>query len=134
MVVEAAVKSGSLITARYALEQQREVFAVPGSIHNPMSRGCHALIKSGAKLVESAEDIVEELGAGLGFKQQQCEGSGANRQPEHWLLEHMGYDPVSIDQLCQRSGADASDIAAALLDLELDGMVEQRGSYYCRVK
>lgn len=134
MVVEAAVKSGSLITARYALEQEREVFAVPGSIHNPMSRGCHALIKSGAKLVESAEDIVEELGAGLAFKQQQCDSFAGDDAQEHWLLKHMGYDPVSVDELCQRSGASASTIASALLDLELDGVIEQRGSYYCRVK
>ncbi|MDO3387721.1 DNA-processing protein DprA [Gilvimarinus sp. SDUM040013] len=135
MVVEAAIKSGSLITARYALEQEREVFAVPGSIHNPMSRGCHSLINSGAKLVECAQDIIEELGAGLAFKHEQCQPTGdINEAQEHWLLQTMGYDPVTVDHLCSRSGAPAADILTSLIELELHGAVEQRGSYYCRVR
>ncbi|MCP8900532.1 DNA-processing protein DprA [Gilvimarinus xylanilyticus] len=132
MVVEAAIKSGSLITAKYALEHQREVFAVPGSIHNPLSRGCHQLIKNGAKLVESAEDIVSELEGGLAFKRGQVQ-SQQPRQPEHWLLTLMGYDPVSVDQLCDLSGKSASELTATLLDLELEGKIAQRGSYYTRL-
>lgn len=130
MVVEAAVKSGSLITAKYALEQQREVFAVPGSINNPLARGCHSLIRSGAKLVESAEDILSELGGALAYKREQVMESRAPR--EHWLLSAMGYDPVTLDTLCQRTGQTAGALSAELMDLELEGAVEQRGSYYNR--
>ncbi|MBU2884245.1 DNA-processing protein DprA [Gilvimarinus agarilyticus] len=133
MVVEAAVKSGSLITARYALEQEREVFAVPGSIHNPMSRGCHALIKDGAKLVETADDIIDELGAAIAYKKQQCSQPQEKAPEQHWLLPFMGYDPVSVDSLCERSGANTSEITPALLELELDGLIEQRGCHYCRI-
>lgn len=135
MVVEAAVKSGSLITARYAVEHQREVFAVPGSINNPLSRGCHALIKSGAKLVECAEDIISELDGALAYKREQLKPRSKEppAQAEHWLLPFMGYDPVTLDQLCERSGKCAGELAAALLDLELDGVIAQRGSYYSRL-
>jgi len=135
LVAEAAVKSGSLITARYALEQEREVFAIPGSIHNPMAKGCHALLKNGAKLVESAADIVEELGGALAFKSQQLAPQAPPRatSPEtQRLLELMGYDPVSLDTLCQRSGLEAGQLAAQLMTLELEGLVSQNGSYFCR--
>jgi DNA processing protein len=137
LVAEAAVKSGSLITARYALEQEREVFAIPGSIHNPMAKGCHALIKRGAKLVESASDIVEELGGALAFKSQQITPSSPTKTlnaGDQRLLDLMGYDPVSLDTLCQRSGIDAGTLAAQLMDLELDGCITQNGSYFCRAQ
>lgn len=135
LVAEAAVKSGSLITARYALEQEREVFAIPGSIHNPMAKGCHALIKRGAKLVEAADDIVEELGGALAFKSQQVTPSAqpvAQTQADQQLLELIGYDPVTLDTLCQRSGIEAGVLAAQLITLELDGLIAQSGSYFCR--
>ena len=135
LVAEAAVKSGSLITARYALEHEREVFAIPGSIHNPMAKGCHALIKRGAKLVESADDIVEELGGALAFKSQQLEPAPAVSSvssADRKLLELIGYDPVSLDTLCQRSGLKPGALAAQLMTLELEGLVSQSGSYFCR--
>ena len=126
LVVEAALASGSLITARSAAEQGREVFAVPGSIHSPLSKGCHALIKSGAKLVESAEDVLAELG---GFR---ASGSASTMQPVDVarassegaaLLEHMGHDPVDIDALCARAGMSAEQVSSELLRLELAGRV-----------
>ncbi|WP_041521976.1 DNA-processing protein DprA [Gilvimarinus agarilyticus] len=136
LVAEAAVKSGSLITARYALEHEREVFAIPGSIHNPMAKGCHALIKRGAKLVESATDIVEELGGALAFKSQQLGGSAPDcshlSAQQRQLLELVGYDPVSLDTLCQRSALEPGALAAELMTLELEGLVSQTGSLYCR--
>ncbi len=123
LVVEAALASGSLITARAAADQGREVFAVPGSIHSPLSKGCHALIKQGAKLVESAEDVMAELGVGV---------AGAARAPgagpvfgvaEEPLLVHMGFDPVNVDTLCARAGLAAEQVATELLRLELAGRV-----------
>ena len=122
LVVEAAVQSGSLITARLAVEAGREVFAIPGSIHSPQARGCHALIRQGAKLVESAEDVLEELpplGAPLA-------PTAADPEPPHEqqaLLEAMGFDPVSLDALMARCGWSAAELSAALLDLELDGQI-----------
>ncbi|WP_020208554.1 DNA-processing protein DprA [Gilvimarinus chinensis] len=134
MVVEAAVKSGSLITARYALEHQREVFAVPGSINNPLSRGCHSLIKNGATLVECAEDIITELSGVLAFKREQLQQTDESQvEQTHWLLPFLGFDPVNLDQLCERSGKSAGELSAALLDLELEGVISQRGSYYTRL-
>ena len=125
LVVEAAVASGSLITARAAAEQGREVFAVPGSIHSPLAKGCHALIKSGAKLVESAEDVLTELS---GFRPS---GYASTREParrdsaaaETGLLAHMGHDPVDVDSLCSRAGLSAEQVSSELLRLELDGRV-----------
>jgi DNA processing protein len=122
LVVEAALASGSLITARSAAEQGREVFAVPGSIHSPVSKGCHALIKSGAKLVESAEDVLAELG---GFR---ASGSATTMQPSEGaesagLLQHMGHDPVDVDALCVRAGMSAEQVSSELLRLELAGRV-----------
>jgi len=126
LVVEAALASGSLITARSAAEQGREVFAIPGSIHSPVSKGCHALIKSGAKLVESAEDVLAELG---GFR---ASGFASTVQPtgalrgggeSAGLLEHMGHDPVDIDALCVRAGMSAEQVSSELLRLELAGHV-----------
>jgi DNA processing protein len=121
LVVEAALASGSLITARAAADQGREVFAIPGSIHSPLAKGCHALIKSGAKLVESAEDVLAELG---GFRPS---GYASTRQPlasaDTGLLAHMGHDPVDVDALCSRAGMSAEQVSSELLRLELDGRV-----------
>jgi DNA processing protein len=121
LVVEAALASGSLITARAAADQGREVFAIPGSIHSPLAKGCHALIKTGAKLVESAEDVLAELG---GFRPS---GYASTRQPlasaDTGLLAHMGHDPVDVDALCSRAGMSAEQVSSELLRLELDGRV-----------
>jgi DNA processing protein len=125
LVVEAALASGSLITARSAAEQGREVFAVPGSIHSPLSKGCHALIKSGAKLVESAEDVLSELAAfhHAGVTRARADRPAATPDPEDPLLACMGFDPVDVDSLCARSGMPAERIAAELLKLELAGRI-----------
>ena len=118
LVVEAALASGSLITARLAAEQGREVFAIPGSIHSPHSKGCHALIKQGAKLVESAQDLLEELGMG-GF----VSPPPPVNPTRTGLLADLGYDPCDIDTLCARSGLTAETVSAMLLQLELDGEI-----------
>lgn len=123
LVVEAALKSGSLITARYALEQGREVFAIPGSIHSPLSKGCHLLIKQGAKLAESGRDILEELGAVT--KTMSPEHAPGKSTPENPLLAALGYDPVDLDTLCERSGLTADSASAMLLALELEGVVSR---------
>lgn len=119
LVVEAAIGSGSLITARLAAEQGREVFAIPGSIHSPLSRGCHSLIKQGAKLVDAAEDVLAEFGSW----RHASTSAAAAPQPGTGLLAHMGYDPVDIDALCVRAGLPAEAVTAELLRLELDGLV-----------
>ena len=125
LVVEAAVASGSLITARAAAEQGREVFAVPGSIHSPLSKGCHALIKSGAKLVESAEDVLTELSGfrPSGYASTREPAKRASEQVDGSLLAHMGHDPVDVDSLCLRAGLSAEQVSSELLRLELDGRV-----------
>ncbi len=127
LVVEAALDSGSLITARAAAEQGREVFAVPGSIHSPLSKGCHALIKSGAKLAESAEDVLAELTAfrRTGFASTRAAAGAAAPAggAEEALLAHMGFDPVDVDSLCARAGLPAERVSAELLRLELAGRV-----------
>lgn len=122
LVIEAAIGSGSLITARFAAEQGREVFALPGSIHSPLSKGCHALIKSGAKLVESAEDVFAELPllrAG-GAEERPAPAAAADDGP---LLGHMGFEPIDVDSLCERAGMGAERVTAELLRLELAGRV-----------
>jgi DNA processing protein len=133
LVVEAALRSGSLITARYALEQGREVFAIPGSIHSTLSKGCHRLIKQGAKLVESSNDILEELGV--------VARTGAPREttpvaPEYrGLLDTLGFDPVDLDTLCARGGLTPETASAMLLTLELDGLVSRLpGGKFQRVR
>lgn len=133
LVVEAALQSGSLITARMAVEAGREVFAIPGSIHAPQARGCHALIRQGAKLVESVADIFEEL-PGLDRRI----GSGVPQDPvgppsvvaangaepeEDAVLSAMGFDPVALDLLCARTGRDPAQLSAHLLELELTGHI-----------
>jgi len=129
LVVEATMQSGSLITARMALEQGREVFAIPGSIHSPQAKGCHYLIKQGAKLVECAQDILEELGR---FNNQPNEAICPTEQ--HPLLQHLGYDPVDMDTLSQRSGLTIEALSAILLQLELEGGVATLpGGMYQRV-
>jgi len=116
LVVEAALPSGSLITARLASEAGRDVFAIPGSIHSPLSKGCHALIRQGAKLAESAADVLEELPQGrpaaVGYSTEQ-----------RLVLRLMGYDPVSLDELQARGGWSSADLSAQLLELETGGAV-----------
>ena len=123
LVVEAAVQSGSLITARLAAEQGREVFAIPGSIHSPQARGCHALIRQGAKLVESAQDILEDLRIVEGRSADG--GPDADIEGEDTLLMAMGYDPVSLDALQARTGLGTAHLQARLLELELQGDVSR---------
>ncbi len=122
LVVEAAIESGSLITSRLAGEQGREVFAIPGSIHSPQSRGCHKLIKQGAKLVETAQDVLEELhwASSPGRHQHPVLTSSSAASP---LLSVMGFDPLSIEQLTRISGLGIEDLSVALLQLELEGRV-----------
>jgi DNA processing protein len=122
LVVEAALASGSLITARAAADQGREVFAIPGSIHSPLAKGCHALIKSGAKLVESAEDVLAEL-SGFRTSGYASTTKQAAAAPEVGLLAHMGHDPVDVDALCSRAGLSAEQVSSELLRLELAGRV-----------
>jgi len=129
LVVEAALKSGSLITARLAAEQGKDVFAIPGSIHSPQSRGCHALIKQGAKLVEVAQDVMEELhfppvAANTmqfgGFSTADDAAVSPSAAP---LLAALGYDAVSLDALQARTGLDTAGLQSQLLELELGGHV-----------
>jgi len=141
LVTEAALQSGSLITARYAIEQGREVFAVPGSIHNPLARGCHELIRTGAKLVESATDILEEVAPVLGALVKAPDAparSGmkdtVSLDEDHLrLLENLDHDPVATDDLVRRTGLPAQNVASMLLLLELEGYVLScPGGRYCR--
>lgn len=136
LVVEAAAQSGSLITARMAAEQGREVFAIPGSIHSPLSKGCHQLIKQGAKLVESAQDILEELGQmPIASAAASSTTTSTVADPNSSvLLSAMGFDPVDANTLAARCDIDAADLSAQLLILEMDGLVEMLpGAIYRRV-
>lgn len=143
LITEAASESGSLITARYAVEQGREVFAVPGSIHNPLVKGCHALIREGAKLVESVQDVMDELGpvweppAAVRAAEpagDDAAGDGEDLDPDYRkLIRDMGHDPVAPDELVRRTGLPAQDILSMLLLLELKGHVSScPGGRYCR--
>jgi len=130
LVVEAAISSGSLITARMAADQGRDVYAIPGSIHSPLAKGCNALIKQGAKLVESAEDVLSEFGT-ITAPDSPHMTSSVTDVP---LLEHMGYDPCNVDTLCERSGLTPDKVSAILLQLELEGRVTSLpGGAYQRV-
>jgi DNA processing protein len=140
LVVEAALRSGSLITARMATEAGREVFAIPGSIHSPQAKGCHALIKQGAKLVESCEDILEELGVSWAADARPApqETSQAPsfepKSKEGALMEAMGYEPASLDALCARLGWPVADLSACLLECELRGEIARLpGGLYQRM-
>jgi len=141
LVVEAALKSGSLITARLASETGREVFAIPGSIHNPMARGCHALIRDGAKLVESAQDIAEELASQVAFTPAPADKNDLSTTQEtetesdhQEVLDAMGFDPVSTDQLVERTRFSAAEISSMLLLLELQGHVlSESGGLFTRL-
>lgn len=144
LVVEAALQSGSLITARHALQDNREVFAIPGSIHNPLARGCHSLIRQGATLVESGADLVRELGALLGYQQSLFDDSARsltadNAVPEasftleeQAVLTALGHDPQDLDSLSERSGFDVGRLAAYLISLELKGAVTETPNGYVR--
>ena len=146
LVVEAALKSGSLITARLAMEQNKEVFAIPGSIHNPMARGCHQLIRQGAKLVESADDILEELPLTTTENKPYPRKSGRNipEKPKDThktldrdhqkLLKCLDYEPASIDELVTRSNFNAAEVASMLLIMELEGIVVCQAGRYTNVK
>ena len=134
LVVEAALQSGSLITARLAIEAGRDVFAIPGSIHSPQARGCHALIKQGAKLVDSAQDVLEELnpsglspdvvhGADVPGHDNPADAPASAAQDEDPLLAVMGFDPITLDGLVARTGMSTSALNIRLLELELDGRV-----------
>ncbi len=144
LVVEASLRSGSLITARFAADEGREVFAVPGSVDSPLSRGCHALIRDGAKLVESVVDVVEEIvhldvlpRPPVVPQPAAADGSGgAGGSPgakEQNVLDAVGHDPVTLDQLVGHTGMTASRLASSLLALEIDGWIEALpGSRYVR--
>jgi len=140
LVVEAAVQSGSLITARLAAEQGREVFAIPGSIHNPLARGCHALLRQGAKLVETAHDVIEELGALAAWEEGRATpraATAAAAVDSHEftsLLRHIGYEPTAVDTLVERSGLTADQVSSMLVVLELHGQIASApGGLYTRI-
>ncbi len=142
LVVEASVRSGALITARHAMEQGREVFAIPGSIHNPVARGCHRLIRDGARLVETAADIGDELGgllAGLQpadeLAQQVADLHAAAPDTAHaGLLSAMSCNPVAADVLASRCGLTIGEVSSMLLILELQGLVRSlAGGRYQRI-
>ena len=132
LVVEAARRSGSLITARLAAEQGREVFAIPGSIHNPLTRGCHQLIRQGAKLVEGADDIIAELAPlvshlleAMNAPEAHAEATVEGDTEYVKLLDALGHDPVNIDELVERSGLTIDQVSSMLLILELEGKIEK---------
>ena len=143
LVVEAALRSGSLITARYAGEHNRELFAVPGSIRNPLTRGCHELIREGAKLTETVADILTELkfsGLDLAAKPADSERSGCRHRPSGMdkghkiLLDALGFDPTDLDSLVVRTGWEPQTVSSMMLILELEGHVQAApGGRYSRV-
>ena len=152
LVVEASLKSGSLITARYATEQGREVFAIPGSINSPLARGCHQLIRDGARLTETADEIIDELSglaAALGDRLRSRLQTGPNPEPNYALplpepgrkrdadyqrlLDALGHEETGLDSLVERTGLDAGALSSMLLLLELEGeVVGARGGRYTR--
>jgi DNA processing protein len=144
LVVEAAIRSGSLISARYALEQGREVFAIPGSIHNPLARGCHNLIRQGAKLVETAQDIMDELGAlAIALSPDNTTTRtprGKETMPQlaeeyAQLLESIGFESTSIDMLVKTTHLTPAEVSSMLLQLEMNGYIAANpGGFYNRLK
>ena len=143
LVVEAARRSGSLITARLAADYGREVFAIPGSIHNPLAKGCHELIRQGAKIVDDVADILVELAPLLSTRIDDVDAGRARQTQSHVfteeaaykeLLEAMGFDPVSLTSLAERSGLTPAELSSMLLILEFDGLVEALpGGRYARM-
>lgn len=142
LVTEAALRSGSLITAHQALEQGREVFAIPGSIYNPLARGCHALLRNGAKLVEEINDIIEELGHFLPTRpttppeQQKGKRTATGLdQRQQMVINNLGFEPTAMDRLIERTGLTADALSTILLTLELAGhVVATSGGHYMRCK
>ena len=133
LVIEANVQSGSLITARLAAEQGREVFAIPGSIHSPLSKGCHQLIKQGAKLVDSIHDIVDELGGANSISSTLADNAAIADEPNP-ILDRMGYDPVTAELLIERTGLTSDTLSAMLLMLELENKIASLpGGRYQRI-
>jgi DNA processing protein len=128
LVIEAALKSGSLITARFALEQGREVFAMPGSIHNPLVKGCHQLLKEGAKLVECMDDILEE------FKHLAETGPLILEPKINHLLQKIGYEVTPVDVIIRHFGLTTSEVSSILLYLELQGFVQNVPGGYVRTR
>ncbi len=137
LVVEAAARSGSLITARMAAEQGRDVFAIPGSIHSPLAKGCHLLIRQGAKLVECAQDVLEELrmtSRSRASTTMQPPVPDACHPDTARMLDALGHDPVAPDELSARWQLDMAEVQARLLELELNGMIETLpGGKVCRL-
>lgn len=143
LVVEATLHSGSLITARYSMEQGREVYAIPGSIHSPLARGCHALIREGAKLVETAMDIVDELPPMMsvattdeqvpGNAEDDCDGNNGLNDQEAALMEALGHDPATIDVLVERTGWSVEQVSCVIMDLQLRSCINALpGGVYMR--
>lgn len=136
IIIEAALKSGSLITARFALENSREVFAIPGSIHHPLARGCHHLIKQGAKLVETADDVLEEFG----FCQYLSNPQSPNALPiplsaaEQHILDKIDFEITSVDMIILQSGLTTSEVSSILLTLEMQGRIQIVSGGYVRTR
>ncbi len=134
LVVEANLQSGSQITARLCAEQGREVFAIPGSIHSPLAKGCHQLIKQGAKLVDNLQDIVEELNLKKALPEQLASADAQAGSQHQSLLELMGFDAISLENLVQLSGLSVSELTATLMLLELEGRISSlAGGQYQRL-
>lgn len=137
LVVEAASRSGSLITAKQALQQGREVFALPGALNNPQSHGCHALIREGAVLVETVAHILEQLGALLGGYELDEQMVESDTLPisdaDAWLLDLMGYELCSLEQLIERSAKPTAELISQLVGMELNNYIEKRSEGYLRL-
>jgi DNA processing protein len=148
VVIEAAERSGALITARLAADVGREVFALPGSIHNPMARGCHRLIREGATLVESPAEVLAVLGPLAADLARALRGElgapihSSERPPDPALLsdpdynrlwQALGHDPTGMDELVERSGLTTAELSSMLLALELEGRVAAEHGRYCRI-
>lgn len=131
LVVEASIRSGSMITARFALEQGRDVYAIPGSIHNPLARGCHKLIAEGAKLVQSVEDILEEkMQVATIYPSDECNKQPALSETLMTIKKAIGFDPISIDELVLDTGFDVQSVTAALVELELMKLIHKENNGY----
>jgi len=131
LVIEAACKSGSLITARYAMEQNRDVLAIPGSIHNPQSQGCHYLIQQGARLVTTVNDVLDEMNLeGTNIEKKINDSTLASGYEK--LVKCIGFETTSVDQIIMRSGMDVSEVSCALTDLEVQGIIKAVPGGYTR--